>query len=67
MSFTNLILIAGGVILLGIVAFVAFYVLGAILTAWEYAKSPSAQMAKELEDNGCVEVNGMAVRACSER
>ena len=67
MSFASILLIVGGVILVGIVAVVAFYVLSAILTAWEYAKSPSAQMAKELEDNGCVEVNGMAVRACSER
>ena len=61
MSFMGMLLIAGGVILLGIVAFVAFYVLGAILTAWEYAKSPRAQMETELEDDGCIDVNRMTM------
>lgn len=35
MSFASILLIVGGVILVGIVAVVAFYVLSAILTAWE--------------------------------
>ena len=34
---------------------VAFFVAGAVLTAWTYAKSPQAQMAEELEDNGTIE------------
>ena len=63
MSFASILLIVGGVILVGIVAVVAFYVLSAILTAWEYAKSPKAQMEKELDDDGCIGVNRMAVRA----
>ena len=55
MSFTNIFLIVGGVILVGIVAVIAFFVFCAILTAWTYAKSPQAQMAEELEDNGTCE------------
>ena len=55
MSFTGILLIVGGVILIGIVAVVAFFVLGAVLAAYEYAKSPMAQMAEELEDNGTFE------------
>lgn len=43
-------LIAGGVVLVGIVAVIAFFVSCAILTAWEYAKSPRAQMTKKSLD-----------------
>lgn len=63
MSFTSILLIVGGVVLVCAAAVVAFFVLGAILTAWEYAKSPKAQMEKELDDGGCIGVNRMAVRA----
>lgn len=34
---------------------VVFFVAGAVLTVWTYAKSPQAQMAEELEDNGTIE------------
>lgn len=33
-----------------IVVAVLFFVSGAVLTAWAYAKSPQAQMLEELED-----------------
>ena len=39
----------------GITVAVVIFVAGAILTAWTYAKSPQAQMAEELEDNGTIE------------
>ena len=55
MSFTGILLNVGGVILTGIVGVVAFFILGAVLAAYEYAKSPQAQMAEELEDNGTIE------------
>lgn len=55
MSLTGILLIVGGVILIGIVGVVAFFILGAVLAAYEYAKSPQAQMAEELEDNGTIE------------
>ena len=55
MSFTGILLIVGGVILIGIVGVVAFFILGAVLAAYGYAKSPMAQMAEELEDNGTIE------------
>ena len=52
---TNVLLIVGLGALAVIVIAVAFFVAGAILTAWTYAKSPQAQMAEELEDNGTIE------------
>lgn len=55
MIFTNFFLIVGGVSLVVIVAVIVFFVLGSILTAWTYAKSPQAQMTEELEDNGTIE------------
>ena len=54
-DFYEFFLIVGGVILVVIVAVIVFFVLGSILTAWTYAKSPHAQMAEELEDNGTIE------------
>ena len=51
----NLFLIVGAVVLAVIAVAVAFFVAGAVLTAWTYAKSPQAQMAEELEDNGTIE------------
>ena len=38
-----------------IVVAVVFFVAGAVLIAWAYAKSPQAQMAEELEDDGTIE------------
>ena len=52
---TNILLIVGFGALAVIVIGVAFFVVGAVLTAWTYAKSPHAQMAEELEDNGTIE------------
>ena len=51
----NVLLIVGGAILVVILAAVAFFVFCAVLYAWEYAKSPGAQMAEELEGNGTIE------------
>lgn len=51
----KVLLIVGGVAMVGIMAVVAFFVFCAVLTAWEYAKSPGVQMAEELEDNGTIE------------
>ena len=51
----NVFLIVGAAILAVIAAAVLFFVGGAVLTAWTYAKSPQAQMAEELEDNGTIE------------
>ena len=51
----NVLLIVGGAVLIVIVAAVALFVFCSILAAWEYAKSPMAQMAEELEDNGSIE------------
>ena len=55
MSMTNVLLIVGIAILAIIVVAVLFFVGGAVLSAWAYAKSPQAQMAEELEDNGTIE------------
>lgn len=55
MNFVNVLLIIGGTILGVILIAVAFFVFCAVLYAWEYAKSPAAQMAEELEDNGSIE------------
>ena len=52
---TNILLIVGFGALAVIVIGVAFFVVGAVLTAWTYAKSPHAQMVEELEDNGTIE------------
>ena len=51
----KLLLIIGVAVLAMILLAVAFFVVGAVLTAWTYAKSPQAQMAEELEDNGTIE------------
>ena len=51
----NLFLIVGAAVLVVIVVAVLFFVGGAVLTAWTYAKSPQSQMAEELEDNGSIE------------
>ena len=51
----NLFLIVGAVVLFVIVVAVLLFVGGAVLTAWTYAKSPQAQMAEELEDNGTID------------
>lgn len=50
---TNVLLIIG-VAVLAVVAVVLF-VADVVLTVWTYAKSPQAQMAEELEDNGTIE------------
>lgn len=55
MSTTNIFLIAGVAVLAVIVVAVLFFVGGAVLSAWTYAKSPQAQMSEELEDNGTIE------------
>lgn len=52
---TNILLIIGATVLVVIVLAVVILVAGAVLTAWTYAKSPQAQMAEELEDNGTIE------------
>ena len=52
---TNILLIIGIGAVAVISVAVAFFVVGAVLTAWTYAKSPQAQMAEELEDNGTIE------------
>ena len=52
---TNILLITGVGVLVVVVLAVVFFVAGAVLTAWTYAKSPQAQMAEELEDNGTIE------------
>ena len=44
-----------------IVIAIAVFVVGAILTAWEYAKSPRAQMTKGLEEDGSIDENRMAL------
>ena len=52
---TNILVIIGiGAVAVLVVA-VVILVAGAVLTAWTYAKSPHAQMAEELEDNGTIE------------
>ncbi len=51
----NLFLIVGAVALVVIVVAVLLFVGGAVMTAWTYAKSPQAQMAEELEDNGTID------------
>ena len=51
----KLLLIIGVAVLAVILLAVMFFVAGAILTAWTYAKSPQARMAEELEDNGTIE------------
>ena len=58
----NVFSIVGAVALAVIMIAIAVFVVGAILTAWEYAKSPRAQMAKELEDDGSIGMNTMSVR-----
>ncbi len=58
----NVFSIVGVVALAVIMIAIAVFVVGAILTAWEYAKSPRAQMAKELEDDGSIGMNTMSVR-----
>ena len=55
MSMTNVLLIVGIAILAIIVGAVLFFVGGAVLSAWTYAKSPQAQLSEELEDNGTIE------------
>ena len=55
MSMTNVLMIVGIAVLAVIVVAVLFFFVGAVLTAWMYAKSPQAQMAEELEDNGSIE------------
>ena len=55
MNMVNVFSIVGAVALAVIVIAIAVFVVGAILTAWEYAKSPRALMAEELEDNGTIE------------
>ena len=52
---TNILLIIGIGAVAVIVVAVLFFVTGSVLTAWTYAKSPQAQMAEELEDNGTIE------------
>lgn len=52
---TNLLVITGVAVLAENLFAVAFFVAGAILTAWTYAKSTQAQMAEELADNGTIE------------
>ncbi len=51
----KLLLIIGVAVLAVIMLVVVIFVAGAVLTAWTYAKSPQAQMAEELEDNGTIE------------
>ncbi len=63
MNMVNVFSIVGVVALAVIMIAIAVFVVGAILTAWEYAKSPKAQMEKERDDDGCIGVNRMAVRA----
>ena len=55
MGFKSVFLIGGAVALSVVVIAIAFLVVGAVITAWTYAKSPQAQMAEELEDNGTIE------------
>ena len=55
MNVMNVFLIVGIAVLAVIVVAVVVFVAGAVLTAWTYAKSPQAQMAEELEDNGTIE------------
>jgi len=55
MSLMNALLIVSIVALAVIVVAILVFVFGAVLTAWTYAKSPQAQMAEELEDNGTIE------------
>ena len=62
MAATNVFLIVGIVVLAVIVVAIVVFVAGAVLTAWSYAKSPRGQMAKELEDDGSIDMNTMAVR-----
>ena len=52
---TNVLLIIAAVVMAVILIAVLLFVAGAVLTAWTYAKSPQAQMAEELEDNGTIE------------
>jgi hypothetical protein len=51
----NVFLIVGTAVMAVIVIAVLFFVCGAVLTAWTYAKSLQAQMVEELEDNGTIE------------
>lgn len=55
MNVMNVFLIVGVAVLAVIVVAILVFVAGAVLTAWTYAKSPQAQMAEELEDNGTIE------------
>ena len=55
MNVINVLLIGIGAILVVIVVAVALFIFCSVLAAWEYAKSPMAQMAEELEDNGTIE------------
>ena len=48
-------LIIGVAVLAAILLAVMFFVSGAVLTAWTYAKSPHVQMTEGLEDNGTIE------------
>lgn len=52
---TNVLLIVGLGALAVIAVAVVIFVAGAVLTAWTYAKSPQAQMAEVLEENGTIE------------
>lgn len=52
---TNILLIVGLGALAVIAVAVVIFVAGAVLTAWTYAKSPQAQMAEDLDDNGSIE------------
>ena len=61
MNMVNVFSIVGAVALAVIVFAIAVFVVGAILTAWEYAKSPRAQMTKELEDDGSIDANRMTL------
>ena len=51
----NAFLIVGAAVLAVIVVALLFFVGGAVLTASTYVKSPQAQLAEELEDNGTIE------------
>ena len=50
-------LIIGVAVLAVILLAVAFFVVGAVLTACTYAKNTQAQVAEELEDDGMIEVS----------
>lgn len=52
---TNFLLIIGVAVLAVILLAVVILMAGAVITAWPYVRSPQAQMAEELEDNGTIE------------